>query len=78
VWGLSLDYADYWLWVVPEHQLSLCVWAPSLDYADLVVDGLYDIWGEFPEFRSAEGESSFPTLTDLKTLKPGPEDTREV
>lgn len=50
----------------------------SLEYDDLIVDGVYDIWGEFREFRSPEGQPTFPTLMELAALKPGPDDMREV
>eukprot|EP00884_Botryococcus_braunii_P009129 jgi/Botrbrau1/18217/Bobra.53_1s0074.1 len=59
--------------------LSYKLWdTDSLDYSDLIVDGLYDICGDFDEFRSPEGRPTFPTLLDLKSLKPGPDDMREA
>ncbi|KAK9832796.1 hypothetical protein WJX81_001956 [Elliptochloris bilobata] len=49
----------------------------SLGYDDLVCDGVYDAWGEFPELAGAGGQG-LPSLAELRSLPAWPGDPREV
>lgn len=49
----------------------------SLDYREPVCDGVYDVWGKFPELAAAEG-AGLPSLGDLHSLPARPSDPREV
>ena len=50
----------------------------SLNYEDCVCDGLYDLWGSFPELRAAGPAGCFPALTALARIPFWPGDVREV
>ena len=56
---------------------TVCCVTCSLNYDDTICDGVYDVRGDFPELCYAGG-MCFPTLADLKTLQPTPNDDREV
>jgi len=48
----------------------------------MVVDGLYDVWGQFPEILEIAPESGvtklFPSLEELRRIPYTPGDAREV
>lgn len=49
----------------------------SLDYSDVIPDGFYDVWGDFPEV--VENSSDFPApLSMLRQVRTLDEDPREV
>ncbi|KAG2433495.1 hypothetical protein HYH02_012613 [Chlamydomonas schloesseri] len=48
----------------------------SLGYGEVVADGFYDIFGDFPEV--CEGPNQFPALADLRKVRTGSGDVREV
>ena len=54
----------------------------SLGWDDTIVDGLYDVWGQFPEIVEISPESGvtklFPSLEELKKIPFTPGDSREV
>ena len=56
---------------------SACTPCGSLGYDELVCDGMYDVWGEFPELTGAEGQG-LPRLAELRSLPAWPGDPREV
>jgi hypothetical protein len=49
--------------------------ARSLDYGDGVVDGLYEVFGDFPE---VEDKGNFPALDLLRRVRTAKDDQREV
>lgn len=55
-----------------------CGCACSLEYEDVVCDGLYDPWGDFPELQPNECSRVFPSLADLRAVQSRENDTREV
>ena len=60
-----------------------CHVARSLNYEDCVCDGLYDLWGSFPELRcpaapGAPPAGCFPSLGALARIPFWPGDVREV
>lgn len=60
---------------------TLLLFVRSLNYDDVVCDGLYDPWGSFPELQQegpSRGFSVFPSLADLMTIQPLDGDRREV
>lgn len=57
-----------------EIYLCMC----SLEYEDVVCDGLYDPWGSFPELHPFERSHVFPSLADLKAIEFHEGDIREV
>ena len=57
-----------------EVQACIC----SLEYEDVVGDGLYDPWGTFPELHPFERSHVFPSLADLKAIEYHEGDSREV
>lgn len=50
----------------------------SLDYSDIVCDGVYDPRGAYPELQSPSARSIFPGLNELKTIPFWQGDLREV
>ncbi|GLC38611.1 hypothetical protein PLESTB_000452300 [Pleodorina starrii] len=57
--------------------LSKQLWQDgSLDYGDVITDGFYDIFGDFPEV--CEGPHEFPSLEHLRKVRTGAGDVREV
>ncbi|KAK9918746.1 hypothetical protein WJX75_006516 [Coccomyxa subellipsoidea] len=59
--------------------LSCKLWqTESLEYEDVVCDGLYDPWGDFPELQPNECSRVFPSLADLRAVQSRENDTREV
>ncbi|KAK9814388.1 hypothetical protein WJX72_005059 [[Myrmecia] bisecta] len=48
-----------------------------LSYDDVVVDGFYDLWGDFPEVMD-ERRQVFPSLAALRKVQVSPDDPREV
>ena len=47
-----------------------------MDYADVITDKFYDVWGSFD--AEAGGNNVFPSLTALLAFKPSEGDMREV
>ena len=50
----------------------------SLDYHDILCDGVYDPRGAFPELQSPSTRNIFPGLNDLKSIPFWEGDLREV
>lgn len=54
----------------------------SLGWDDTIVDGLYDVWGQFPEIVEIAPDSGvtklFPSLEELRKIPFTPGDSREV
>ena len=57
-------------------QQMLCL--RSLDYHDIVCDGVYDPRGAFSELQSPSARSIFPGLNDLRSIPFWQGDSREV
>ena len=53
-----------------------CAAPYSLNYEDKVVDGFYDLWGEFTQ--ASDGNRQFPSLEALRRIRLPPGDRREV
>jgi hypothetical protein len=47
----------------------------SLGYGDVVSDGFYEVWGDFPEVAE---KSEFPSVNNLRKVRPLDGDPREV
>ena len=68
---------------LPE-QAASPVHACSLNYDDPDSDGLYDLWGSFPELQAPNGahggpgEHHFPSLQALRSVPLWQGDVREV
>jgi hypothetical protein len=48
----------------------------SLGYGDVIADGFYDAYGDFPEV--CEGPNDFPALENLRKVRTSSGDVREV
>ena len=64
------------------HQRVLWHICCSLGWDDTIVDGLYDVWGQFPEIVEISPASGvtklFPSLEELRKIPFTPGDSREV
>lgn len=47
----------------------------SLDFVDTIVDGFYEVWGDYPEVVEP---SEFPQLPALRNVRTADDDPREV
>ncbi|GIL86941.1 hypothetical protein Vretimale_15526 [Volvox reticuliferus] len=57
--------------------LSKKLWQDgSLGYDDVITDGFYEVYGDFPEV--CEGPHEFPSLENLRKVRTGSGDVREV
>jgi hypothetical protein len=67
-------------YIISSHGALLC--GCSLDWDQTVVDGLYDVWGQFPEILEIAPDSGvtklFPSLDELSRIPFTPGDSREV
>ncbi len=57
--------------------VSMCQ-SCSLEYTEHIVDGLYEVFGDFPEVEELAGPSRFPSLDALKRVQTAEGDQREV
>ena len=62
--------------------MASCFALCSLGWNDTIVDGLYDVWGQFPEIVEIAPDSGvtklFPSLEELRKIPFTPGDSREV